>query len=113
MDIDSLTDVEERAIPFMLRIDAISKGDALEADDSVYIIRHALKIGWSSLSFDILRDNLGDERQRLPTAACAVAGSQADWPGNNTMPIFKLSSLHHARFVYFRVRRFIFTYVPM
>jgi len=97
MDVDSPTGVEETVTPFVLGIDTISDGNALEADDSVYIMRHELKIGWSCLSFDILRDNLGDERQRLPTAAYVVAGSQADRSENNAVSVFKLSSLHRTQ----------------
>lgn len=97
MEVDYPTGVEEIATPFILGVDSISEGDTLEADDSAYVMRHALKIGWSCLSFDILRDNLGDERQRLPTTAYVVAGSQADRPENNTVSVFKLSSLHRTQ----------------
>jgi ribosome assembly protein RRB1 len=97
MDVDSPTGDEETATPFILGFDTITEGDALEADDSVYIMRHALKIGWSCFSIDILRDNLGDERQRLPTTAYVVAGSQADRPENNTVSIVKLSTLHRTQ----------------
>jgi ribosome assembly protein RRB1 len=54
MDVDSPTGDEATATPFILGIDSILEGGALEADDSAYIMRHALKIGWSCFSIDIL-----------------------------------------------------------
>lgn len=105
MDVDLPTHAEETPKPFILGTDSITDGDVLEADDSVYIMRHAMKIGWACLSFDILRDNLGDQRLRLPTTAYVVAGSQADLPENNTVSVFKLGSLHrtqmHGMFFFF------------
>lgn len=97
MDIDPPTRVEETAKPFILGIDTVKDGDVLEADDSTYIMRHTVKIGWACLSFDILRDNLGDERSRLPTTAYVVTGSQADRQDNNIVSVFKLSSLHRTQ----------------
>jgi ribosome assembly protein RRB1 len=83
MDVDSPTGDEERATPFIIGIDTISERDTLEADDSAYIMRHALQIGWSCFSIDILLDNLGDERQRLPTTTYIIAGKQI---GRKTIP---------------------------
>ena len=91
MDVNSSTGDEETATPFILGTDAIPEGDALEADDSAYIMQHALFLSISSVTI------WGDERQRPPTTAYVVAGSQADRSENNTVSIVKLNSLHRTQ----------------
>ncbi|KAF9244508.1 WD40-repeat-containing domain protein [Melanogaster broomeanus] len=75
----------------------LEKDEVLEADDSVYVMRHAMNVTWPCLSFDVLRDSLGDERQRYPAAAYVVAGTQADRTGANELSVFKMSSLHRTQ----------------
>jgi len=72
----------------------LGEDEVLEADDSVYIMRHAMNVTWPCLSFDILRDSLGDERQRYPATAYVVAGSQAETASKNELTVYKMSSLH-------------------
>jgi len=73
--------------------------EVLEADDTVYIMRHSMNVNWPCLSFDVLRDNLGDERQRFPATAYIVSGTQADsrTPGKNEVVVYKMSSLHRTQ----------------
>jgi ribosome assembly protein RRB1 len=75
----------------------LGKDEILEPDDSVYIMRHSMNVNWPCLSFDILRDNLGDERQRFPATAYIVAGTQADGPSKNEVVVYKMSSLHRTQ----------------
>lgn len=75
----------------------LGKDETLEPDDSVYIMRHNLSVTWPCLSFDILKDNLGDERQRYPATAYLVSGTQADIPSNNELSVYKMSSLHRTQ----------------
>lgn len=75
-------------------VHTLGKDEILEADDSVYIMRHTLNVNWPCLSFDVLRDNLGDQRQRYPATAYIVAGTQADVAKNNELSVYKMSSLH-------------------
>jgi len=104
MDVDEvLPPIEESEEPppapqaFIPGTHVVGQGEVLEADDSVYIMRHTMNVNWPCLSFDILRDNLGDERQRYPAVAYLVAGSQADIPKNNEVSVYKLSSLHRTQ----------------
>ena len=71
----------------------LEKDEILEPDDSVYIMRHNMSVNWPCLSFDVLRDNLGDQRQRYPATAYIVAGTQADAAKNNEVSVYKMSSL--------------------
>ncbi|TFK99724.1 WD40-repeat-containing domain protein [Pterulicium gracile] len=71
--------------------------EVLEPDDSVYIMRHSMNVNWPCLSFDVLRDDLGDERQRYPATAFIVSGTQADTAKNNEITVHKLSQLHRTQ----------------
>ena len=75
----------------------LGKDEILEPDDSVYIMRHSMNVNWPCLSFDILRDNLGDERQRFPATTYIVAGTQADETSKNEVVVYKMSSLHRTQ----------------
>jgi ribosome assembly protein RRB1 len=104
MDVDevvpALEDTEERPPApdvFIPGSRALAEDEVLEADDSVYEMRHAMNVNWPSLSFDVLRDNLGDERRRYPATAYIVAGSQADVAKNNEITVYKLSALHRTQ----------------
>jgi len=75
----------------------VGKDEILEPDDSVYIMRHSMNVTWPCLTFDVLRDNLGDERQRFPATTYIVTGTQADAAKNNEVIVYKLSSLHRTQ----------------
>jgi ribosome assembly protein RRB1 len=67
--------------------------EPLEMDPSAYKMYHNLTPEWPCLSFDFLRDTLGDARQRFPHSLQAVIGTQADAPENNKLTVLKLSDL--------------------
>ncbi len=95
-------------------IDRIEEGEALEYDPSAYVMYHAFKLEWPSLSFDIIRDSLGDGRQRVMTprithvsGSCVIicveqfpmtmfvaVGSQADRADKNKITILRFSDLN-------------------
>jgi len=74
-------------------IDKVAEGEELERDDSAYVMYHALRMEWPCLSFDILRDSLGHNRQRFPHTVLLVTGSQADSSDKNKLTLLKLSDL--------------------
>ncbi|KAJ6621103.1 glutamate-rich WD repeat-containing protein [Mycena sp. CBHHK59/15] len=104
MDVDEVMPAieesdEQPAAPdvFIAGTHVLGPDEILEPDDSVYIIRHSMKVTWPCLSFDVLRDNLGDERQRYPATSYLVAGTQADTAKDNEVVVYKLSSLHRTQ----------------
>ncbi len=46
-------------------VDQIEEGEALEYDPSAYVMYHSMRTEWPCLSFDLMKDNLGDNRQRV------------------------------------------------
>jgi ribosome assembly protein RRB1 len=103
MDVDEvLPAIEESNEPstpevFIPGVHVLGKDEILEADDSVYVMRHEMKVTWPCLSFDILRDSLGDQRQRYPATAYLVAGTQAKLAKDNELVVYKISSLHRTQ----------------
>eukprot|EP01041_Mallomonas_annulata_P004460 gene4459-8883_t len=75
-------------------VDGLEEGETLEYDPSAYIMYHALNMEWPCLSFDFIKDNLGDGRQRFPLTLYAVCGSQADKSDKNKLTLLKLSDMH-------------------
>lgn len=71
----------------------LDPGTKLEVDESAYKMHHSLTPEWPALSFDILRDNLGESRTRFPHSMIVATGSQADRPDRNKLTIMKLSDL--------------------
>ena len=104
-DADEVLDTVEEEDPsqqarrqaYIPGVHTLGKDEILEPDDSVYIMRHSMNANWSCLSFDVLRDDLGDGRQRYPATAYIVAGTQADTAKNNEVVVCKLSSLHRTQ----------------
>ena len=46
-------------------IDALEADEELDYDPSAYVTYPSLKTEWPCLSFDIIRDNLGEGRNRV------------------------------------------------
>jgi hypothetical protein len=79
---------------FIPGLHTLGKDEILEADESVYVMRHTMNADWPCLSFDVLRDDDGDQRQRFPTSAYIVAGTQADAATKNQLTVIKMTQLH-------------------
>lgn len=83
---------QETFIPGRHKLEA---GQTLAPDLSTYEMLHTLEPTWPCLSFDILKDNLGDNRKSYPATVYAVAGTQAapDRAKENQIMVMKLSGL--------------------
>lgn len=51
--------------------------EVLVCDESAYVMLHQARTGAPCLSFDIVRDQLGDSRESFPMSCYMVAGTQA------------------------------------
>ena len=72
---------------------ALGEGEVLEADQSAYEMLHSMNVQWPCLSFDVLWDQLGDERCTFPATAYVVTGTQAELAHNNEVMVMKMSQL--------------------
>lgn len=71
----------------------LAEDEVLEADQSVYEMLHQMNVTWPCLSFDILRDGLGDNRQAYPATAYVVTGTQADVASKNELMVMKMGRM--------------------
>lgn len=71
----------------------LAEDEVLEADQSVYEMLHQMNVTWPCLSFDILRDGLGENRQIYPATAYVVTGTQADVPSKNELMVMKMGRM--------------------
>lgn len=87
MDVD-----QETFIPGRHKLEA---GQTLAPDLSTYEMLHTLEPTWPCLSFDILKDNLGDSRKSYPATVYSVAGTQAAQgrEKDNQIMVMKMSGL--------------------
>ncbi|KZT57806.1 WD40 repeat-like protein [Calocera cornea HHB12733] len=76
---------------------ALAADEVLEPDHSVYEMLHRMNVTWPCLSFDVLRDDLGDARASFPATVYLVAGTQADTARNNEVMVMRMSSLHRTQ----------------
>jgi hypothetical protein len=61
-------------------VDALEEGEALDYDPSAYVTFHSLKTEWPCLSFDIIRDNLGEGRTRVRVGKLSFILIEASFP---------------------------------
>jgi ribosome assembly protein RRB1 len=87
MDVDKETFIPGRT--------KLAPGETLSPDPSTYDMLHTLSTPWPCLSFDIVRDSLGDNRKTYPATVYAVTGTQAEGSKSkeNELMILKMSGL--------------------
>lgn len=88
MDIDAEEKVRE-TLP-----QGRQRRENMEYDPSTYDMLHEFRMPWPCLSFDILRDELGDERRSFPHTVYMVAGTQAARERDNKIIVTKVSQLN-------------------
>lgn len=83
---------QQTFIPGRHKLDA---GQTLAPDLSTYEMLHTLETTWPCLSFDVIPDQLGDNRKTYPATAYAVGGTQAasGRSKENQIMVMKLSGL--------------------
>ena len=74
-------------------VDDMESDEELEYDPSAYDCLHAWSLEWPCLSFDVVRDDLGDNRAHFPHSMFLVSGSQADKATHNALTVMKITRL--------------------
>lgn len=72
----------------------LKEDEHLVCDQSAYVMLHQAQTGAPCLSFDIVPDNLGNDRNEYPMTAYLVAGTQASSAHLNNLLVIKMSNLH-------------------
>ncbi|OQR86127.1 glutamate-rich WD repeat-containing protein [Achlya hypogyna] len=75
----------------------LGEDEVLDYDSSAYDLYYAMSAEWPSLSFDIVRDNLGAVRTKFPMSIYMVAGTQAAKAADNKITIMKMTELHKTK----------------
>lgn len=88
-------EVDSKEQTFIPGRSILQPGQTLTPDPSTYEMLHPLSTTWPCLSFDIVKDNLGDQRKSYPRILYAVAGTQAECgrAKDNELYILRLSGL--------------------
>lgn len=71
----------------------LEDGEKLVVDKSAYKILHQAQTGAPCLSFDIIKDKLGDSRDNYPLTMYLLAGTQAASAHVNNLLVMKVSNL--------------------
>jgi len=92
---DEAMEVDNGPGTFMVGRTKLEPGQTLSPDPTTYRMLHNISTPWPCLSFDIVRDGLGDNRSVYPATMYTVAGTQADSskPSDNSLLIMKFSGL--------------------
>lgn len=75
----------------------LEKDQELVADMSAYRMLHQCQTGAPCLSFDIIRDDLGDNREDFPMSMYMCAGTQAARAHVNNLLIVKMSNMQGSK----------------
>lgn len=97
MEEDEEEEVEAPAKVWRPGVDPINEGEELDYDCNAYEMMYRLNVEWPCLSFDVMRDKLGFQRQKFPHTVYFVAGTQADAVDNNRIYVMKASQLYRTK----------------
>ncbi|EHA48166.1 hypothetical protein MCOR27_004427 [Pyricularia oryzae] len=80
---------------FIVGRSQLEAGQTLTPDPTTYDMLHSLSTPWPCLSFDVIRDGLGDNRKVYPATMYTVAGTQAETSrsNENQIMVMKFSGL--------------------
>jgi ribosome assembly protein RRB1 len=78
-------------------VDGMDEDEELEYDPTVYDCLHAWSLEWPCLSFDVVRDELGEDRTHFPHSMFMVAGTQAVSAEQNALAVMRLTRLKKTR----------------
>src|SRR6478609_5743579 len=88
-------EVDQDQGTFIVGRSKLEPGQTLAPDLTTYEMLHSLSTPWPCLSFDIVKDSLGDDRKTYPATMYTVAGTQAEnaRANENQIMVMKFSGL--------------------
>ncbi|XP_076236603.1 WD repeat-containing protein 1 l(2)09851 isoform X2 [Calliopsis andreniformis] len=75
----------------------LKSGEELVVDKTAYQMLHYAQSGAPCLSFDVILDNLGNNREDYPLTMYLVAGTQAAKTHVNNLLVMKMTNLHNVK----------------
>eukprot|EP01126_Amoeba_proteus_P024665 TRINITY_DN2478_c0_g2_i4.p1 TRINITY_DN2478_c0_g2~~TRINITY_DN2478_c0_g2_i4.p1 ORF type:complete len:426 (-),score=73.51 TRINITY_DN2478_c0_g2_i4:60-1337(-) len=96
-EMDPETDTNRPDEVWLPHLRPLAEGETLEHDPSAYDMLHFFSSEWPCLSFDIIPDKLGFQREKFPHTMYLVAGTQASHESKNSIVLMKLSDLSKTR----------------
>lgn len=84
---------EDESTDVYLPGDPVHASEQLVRDETTYVLYHEAQTGSPCLSFDVIHDELGNNRDDYPLSCYVVCGTQATQRPNH-MIVMKMSNLH-------------------
>ncbi|KAI6188996.1 WD-REPEATS-REGION domain-containing protein [Aphelenchoides besseyi] len=72
----------------------LREGEELDYDPEAYRMFHTFETDNPCLSFDVLNDNLGNNRETTPLTCYLVGGTQVEKKNQNQLIVMRLSNMH-------------------
>ncbi|XP_056141687.1 glutamate-rich WD repeat-containing protein 1 [Lampris incognitus] len=91
---DEGVDGEVESKVYVPGLEPLQPGVELEMDQSAYRMYHECQTGAPCLSFDIVRDEDGGNREQFPLSLLLCAGTQADTALSNRLLVMRMHNLH-------------------
>ncbi|KAM9309405.1 glutamate-rich WD repeat-containing protein 1 [Pholidichthys leucotaenia] len=93
MEDEGAEDEEEKKV-YVPGMEPLGPAQELQMDRSAYRMYHECQTGAPCLSFDVLRDGEGDNREQFPLSMVLCAGTQADTALKNRLLVMCMYNLH-------------------
>ncbi|KAM6967818.1 glutamate-rich WD repeat-containing protein 1 [Aplochiton taeniatus] len=91
---DEEKDGNEETKVYVPGIEPLQPGEELQMDRSAYRMYHECQTGSPCLSFDVLKDGVGEGREHFPLSMLLCAGTQADAALSNRLLVMRMHNLH-------------------